>query len=400
MDTTIESVGAVVVAELRAAGYMESTIGQYRKAIRYFTDFAGQGRVYTPELGARFAALTTSPYTGRFSAQRRFMFGRLVRVFDSYVCTGQVDLSVRTRGGGGPHPVGEEFVALNAAWEADMVERSLAAATREAYGRVARSFLVFLEARGIRSLDDADGAMILAFLESLLDRWAKSSLFWVVSNFRPFLKFIGRDDLVVAVSMAGVKRSHAIIPVLADDDADRVMSACADGVVPARDAAITLLALTTGLRACDIIGLRLADIEWRTCAISVIQQKTGNPLRLPLPKLLVVKLAEYVSDGRPATGDAHVFVRMKAPHTRLADHASVYRITADVFRKAGVADVKAGTRFLRHNAASRLVAASVPLPTIAAVLGHSSSESTNQYMNVDTRRLHECVLPVPAGALS
>jgi len=45
---------------------------------------------------------------------------------------------------------------------------------------------------------------VLAFLESLLDRWAKSSLFWVVSNFRPFLIFTGRADLVAAVSLAGV----------------------------------------------------------------------------------------------------------------------------------------------------------------------------------------------------
>ena len=40
------------------------------------------------------------------------------------------------------------------------------------------------------------------FLESLSGRWAKSSLFWVVSNFRPFLKFTGRTDLVDAASLA------------------------------------------------------------------------------------------------------------------------------------------------------------------------------------------------------
>ena len=39
--------------------------------------------------------------------------------------------------------------------------------------------------------------------------------------------------------------------------------------------------------------------------------------------------------------------------------------------------MKAGTRFLRHNAASRLLRAAVPLPTISAVLGHASQESTN-----------------------
>jgi len=41
------------------------------------------------------------------------------------------------------------------------------------------------------------------------------------------------------------------------------MRACASGLVSARDAAITLLALTTGLRACDIIGLRLATLRDR-----------------------------------------------------------------------------------------------------------------------------------------
>jgi hypothetical protein len=111
-------------------------------------------------------------------------YGRLTRVFDSYVRTGRVDLSVRRRGGGGPRPAHARLAELDAAWEAEMARRGLAAATREAYGRVARGYLVFLEHRGISDLADADGGSVLAFLESLLDRWAKSSLFWVVSNFR------------------------------------------------------------------------------------------------------------------------------------------------------------------------------------------------------------------------
>ena len=70
-------------------------------------------------------------------------------------------------------------------------------------------------------------------------------------------------------------------------------------------------------------------------------------------------------------------------------------MTVETFRKAGVSKVKAGTRLLRHNAASRLLAAAVPLPTIAAVLGHASEESTNLYMSVDRPRLLDCVLPAP-----
>ena len=95
-----------------------------------------------------------------------------------------------------------------------------------------------------------------------------------------------------------------------------------------------------------------------------------------------------------------MFLRCKAPHTRLADHASVYRVTATTFRTAGVTDVKVGTRVLRHSAASRLLRAAVPLPTISAVLGHADQESTNVYLSTDEARLLECVLPIPAGAQS
>jgi integrase len=54
--------------------------------------------------------------------------------------------------------------------------------------------------------------------------------------------------------------------------------ACATPAIAARDAAITLLAMTTGLRACDIINLRLADIDWRGQTIGIVQHKTHNPL--------------------------------------------------------------------------------------------------------------------------
>jgi len=401
MDTTVTGIGSVVVAELRAAGYMESTIGQYQKSIKALTCFAAErGGVYTPALGAAFASMTTSPRTGRFSAQRSFDYGRLVRVFDSYASTGRVELSCRTRGGGGARPGSREFVALAAAWEADMADRALAPATRDAYGRVCRGYLVFLESRGICRLGDADGSSVLGFLASLTGTWSTSSLFWVVSNFRPFLKYTGRSDLVDAARLAGVKRSHAILPVLSDEVEGLVMHACASPVIGARDAAITLLAVTTGLRACDIINLRLADIDWRGRSAGIVQQKTNNPLTVPLTDLLVGRLADYVLDQRPDSPDEHVFLRSVAPHTRLSGHAAVHRVIATVFGKAGITGAKGGTRLLRHNAASRLLRAAVPLPTISAVLGHASPESTDLYLSVDEDRLLACVLDVPGGTRS
>jgi hypothetical protein len=92
MDMTVMQMGAVVVTEFRTAGYMESTIGQYVKTIEALSEFASE-RVYSVELGAEFASMTIGPRTGRFSAQRRFDYRRLVEVLDSYVQTGRVNLS-------------------------------------------------------------------------------------------------------------------------------------------------------------------------------------------------------------------------------------------------------------------------------------------------------------------
>jgi len=400
MDMTVAGIGSAVVAQMRASGYAESTVVLNERVIGVLARYAaGRDAGYSPELGAEFASRTVSPRTCRFSAQRRATCRRIVDLFDSYAATGTVDLSVRGRGGGGPRPAQPAMAALAAAWESDMTGRGLAGETRGSYGRMARGYLVFLEQRGVSDLAGADGGSVLAFLASLRGRWANSSMARAASYFRPFLKFTGRPDLVAAVNLARYRRSRPVIEVLGGAEQGMVVAACTSGQVSERNAAITLLALVTGLRACDIIGLRLADVDWRGATISIVQQKTGNPLTLPLPPLVLGKLADYVLRERPATADEHVFVRVPAPHTRLAGHASVHTVITRTFRAAGMADASAGTRFLRHSTATGLLRAGVPLPTISAVLGHASEDSSGDYMSTDRERMLQCVLPVPAGAL-
>ena len=66
-ETTVGHVAGEVVRALYGAGYMESTIGQYRKSIRALERYAGgPDAVYTRGLGAGFAASTFSERTGGF----------------------------------------------------------------------------------------------------------------------------------------------------------------------------------------------------------------------------------------------------------------------------------------------------------------------------------------------
>ncbi|QCO97313.1 integrase [Arthrobacter sp. 24S4-2] len=397
MDATVRQIGERVVAALEAAGYTRLTVLEYVKWIRRLEELSRrQAGVYTPELGAEFASMTTSPRTGKFSDQRRKAHRRLRDLFDSCLLTGTVDLSLNRRGQEPAVPQAQAFIALLVSWSDEIAERGLAAETRGAYNRVARGYLLYLEANGITSLQAAEGASVLGFLESMRERWSGNSMWAGVGNLRPFLNFARRPDLVEAVNLVGAKRHYGIIAVLGDDEEEMVVQACASGKIPARDAAITLLALVTGLRACDLIALRLKDIDWRSLTIGIVQQKTGNPLTLPLPPAVAGRLAQYLLQERPDTGDEHVFVRSVAPHAGFSDHCSIYDVIRRVFKAAGADHERVGTRLLRHNAATRLLRAGTPLPIISAILGHSSPDSTNVYLGMDTEQMRACVLPLPA----
>lgn len=253
MDTTVGEIGGRVVAALEVAGYTPLTILEYGKCVRHLEALARkQDGVYTLGLGAEFASMTTSPRTGRFSDQRRKARSRLVDLFDSWVLTGRVDLSVRKRNVNRAAPQSREFSALLAAWSDEIEERGLAVETGSAYRRTARAYLLYLEYGGVTSLKTAEGAGVLGFLESMRGRWSENSIWAGAMNLRAFLNFAQRLDLVDAINMVGAKRHYGIVPVLGSEEEQLVVQACSNGKISARDAAITLLALVTGLRACDL----------------------------------------------------------------------------------------------------------------------------------------------------
>lgn len=400
MEHSVAELGTIVITALREADYQESTITNYQKTIARLTEYIdAHGGVYTPQLGTKFAGLTTSPRTGKFSAQRRFDFSRLIHLFNTYLDTGTIVLSPRKLGGGGRRPTSPDLAERYIAYEIHMSDRGLADATIEAYGRATRSYLVFLDDQSITTLDAATADTVTGHFDALVARWKTTSFPWVVSNLRPFFKYSHRPDLIDALTLINATRNHSVIPALTDDQCQQIVAECEKSSTPARNAAITLLALTTGLRAIDITRMTLSDLDWHHRTLRLVQHKTGHPLTVPLPTLVCQRLADYILGHRPASTSHEVFLRTKAPHTRLTDHAAIHVIITKTLNAAGI-DRPAGTQFLRHTAATRLLQAQTPLPTISAVLGHRDPASTAVYYTVDTDRLRDCVLPVPKGAQS
>ena len=170
-----------------------------------------------------------------------------------------------------------------------------------------------------------------------------------------------------------------------------------------RGKAIVLLALRLGLRDCDICSLTFQNIEWSADRISLSQRKTGQHLTLPLLADVGNALMDYIVNERPdgISGCSYVFLRQKAPHKKLA---SVYRVCADVAKRAGVVPVNGtalGAHLYRRTLVHRLLDAKIPHQVITDTLGHSSRESDKPYISMEDSMLRVCALDLSViGSIS
>jgi len=162
-----------------------------------------------------------------------------------------------------------------------------------------------------------------------------------------------------------------------------------------RNYAIIMLAAVVGLRASDIINMKLKDIYWAEGEIRIIQSKTGDELILPLTKDVGEALKDYILNGRPTTDCENVFIRRRPPLIGLTHAVSINDMYDSYRKKAGLKrEAFDGTSFhsLRRSVGKNLLTSGVPITTVAQILGHEDVESTKKYISLDSKHLRECAL--------
>jgi len=162
-----------------------------------------------------------------------------------------------------------------------------------------------------------------------------------------------------------------------------------------RDYAIFVMIATYGLRASEIVTLKLDDIEWRSRILRVHQRKSGAPLLLPLTDVVGQSLVAYLRRARPQSSRREVFLRCRAP-------AGILKPTAisEAFQhwtKHGRLSISfQGAHCLRHSYAVHLLRQGVGLKTIGDLLGHRNAESTCVYIRLAVEDLREVALNLPS----
>lgn len=306
-----------------------------------------------------------------------------------------------------PNPVSREFLLLHSRFIDNLRFYGRSENTIQSCKNSVRQFLLFLEDNGCSTLSMATTEMVPSFFQHLLATYSPTSIRTVASNIRSFLRFSENKKRLLPAVPSRCARSKPIIPILSDKENDALRSVLQTRKVPLRDKAIILLALRTGLRAVDIVGIKLGDIDWVNDTISIAQSKTKASFTIPLTADVGNVLSAYILNERPKTDNPCVFLRFMAPFRPLSSHSACYALVRRTFHLAGIrlSNERKGIHVMRHSAASRMLSKGVPITTISSMLGHSNKSSTDVYLSTDEERMRECALslaeiPMNCGGLS
>ncbi|PVW01897.1 integrase [Microbacterium sp. Gd 4-13] len=286
---------------------------------------------------------------------------------------------------------------------AEYVQKELAPGSVRIVVAEARGFMSHLDRVG-RSLESVTVDDVRAFLVEARPRHASGmgNTVWAIKRYFQFLNHQGVTELKVDAMLArvGPRRTRAL-PCFTPDETDRIVTAI-DTATPRgkRDYAMVRLALSTGLRCCDIVSLRLDEIDWHRDEIRLVQNKTSTPLTLPLSAEAGNAIADWLLQGRPDSGAPEVFIRLYAPFTRLTGPTGALIMSRWLAEASVSHRAHDGKTFhaLRRTTGTRLIESGAELALTAQVLGHASVESSRRYIALADESLRDCALPLDSFA--
>jgi site-specific recombinase XerD len=167
------------------------------------------------------------------------------------------------------------------------------------------------------------------------------------------------------------------------DDVKRLLAAAdTDRPTDIRDRAMLMLLAIYGLRAGEVVSLRLDDFDWQREMLNVPRGKGRKPRTYPLCRQVGDAVLRYLCEVRPQTAYREVFLTRLAPIKPL-DPCGLGEVVYRRLHALGLKLPHYGSHVLRHACATHLLAQGLSLKEIGDHLGHQSPETTHIYAKVD-----------------
>ena len=146
-----------------------------------------------------------------------------------------------------------------------------------------------------------------------------------------------------------------------------------------RDQVIVLLMLLCGLRSCEVLNLKISDIDFIDNLLR-INGKGGKQRMLPLPKALCRSLRHYIDYERPnSTHDQLICVmegKNRGAPLKPEGLRALFR-----YRRFAQKLLRVHPHLLRHTFCTSMIRQGVSLPVVQKLMGHSDIAVTILYIH-------------------
>ena len=206
---------------------------------------------------------------------------------------------------------------------------------------------------------------------------APSSLDTYFRTLHTFWKWAEQEYSLLHNPMQGIERPRIpkkLPPYLSDDEIYRLLAAAGNSRNPERDRAILLLLLDTGIRAGELVRLRIQDVDLANGMITVFG-KDKEERRIPISRTTTKALRAYIGE-RIESPDAPVFLSSKT------GKAFTVGGLRDLVRRLGEAaglQRRIYPHLFRHTFAYRWIKMGGNLEKLRQILGHSRLDTTSIY---------------------
>ena len=380
--------------ELFQSGYAEITARRHIRVAEHFAYWTDREGISIPSFNEQslhcFGCHLIRCQCPRYGHTHRFELLRGARFFLRYLRGAGVVATVA-------EPIDQEPVLLAAFCQWMRHERGTSDLTLYNYSISIRALLSHLG----EDPERFDAQSLRQFVLENSQRRGLAAAKTCTTALRMFLRFLIAEGICpsgldAAIPVLAHWRLSSLPRYIQSEEVERVIAAC-DPISPVgiRDRSILLLLARLGLRAGDIVQLRLGDIDWKGAWIHV-SGKGRRQTRLALTQEVGDAVVDYLKEGRPRTDTDTLFVRSRAPFRAFASHCAVSVIVAQAMRRAGVTCPSRGAaHVLRHSLATSMLRQGASLQDIATILRHRSIETTQIYAKVDVTALRQIAQPWP-----
>lgn len=268
------------------------------------------------------------------------------------------------------------------------LERGLGERTVESYGRDLRQLEDFLQSRGV-AIENAGAEDLRVFLAGR--SWKPATRARKTAAFRSFYGYLVLSDRATSDptrALATPRLDSNLPQTLSVADVERLLGRPAATPTGLRDRALLEVLYGAGLRASELLALRLQDIDLDVGFVRTMGKGSKERV-VPMGRKAIEAVRVYNQRGRPFLGRPGC---LKAPELFLNNRGKklsrqgLHLLIKRYAKEAGLPDdVSAHT--LRHSFATHLLEGGADLRAVQEMLGHADLSTTQIYTHVSIGHL-------------